>query len=168
ELTVNGAASATAPLPSAELRRPLRLTLSTFDQRSLVAIGDAALLALPLRTPPSGPAGAARRTDHTVGFEVVAHGGSIELQDLAVWRDVFYEPKPAGFAETSDAAGWRLGPREWFVVGDNQAVSLDSRVWSRRGGLPGRLILGRVPAGHGFAGQAAEPRSEVSPRPAIR
>lgn len=36
---------------------------------------------------------------------------------------------------------WRLGPDEWFVVGDNPRVSADSRHW---GPVPGRLVVGVV------------------------
>ncbi|MGL4513978.1 MAG: signal peptidase I [Lacipirellulaceae bacterium] len=40
--------------------------------------------------------------------------------------------------------GWRLGPDEWFVVGDNQAVSHDSRNWDAAPGVPTRLIVGTL------------------------
>jgi hypothetical protein len=40
--------------------------------------------------------------------------------------------------------GWRLGPEEWFVVGDNQAVSRDSRTWDAAPGVPTRLMVGVV------------------------
>lgn len=35
---------------------------------------------------------------------------------------------------------WRLGPEEYFVLGDNGAVSLDSRLW---GPVSRRLLFGR-------------------------
>jgi signal peptidase I len=40
--------------------------------------------------------------------------------------------------------GWRLGPDEWFVVGDNQAASRDSRNWDAAAGVRTRLIVGTV------------------------
>ncbi|QDT67454.1 Signal peptidase I V [Planctomycetes bacterium MalM25] len=39
---------------------------------------------------------------------------------------------------------WRLGTDEWFVVGDNQPVSIDSRNWEHAPGVPTRLIVGTV------------------------
>ena len=39
---------------------------------------------------------------------------------------------------------WLLGPDEWFVLGDNQAVSVDSRNWAHPPGAPGRLLVGVV------------------------
>ncbi len=37
---------------------------------------------------------------------------------------------------------WTLGPHEFFVVGDNLAVSEDSRTW-KRAGLPRGAMVGR-------------------------
>lgn len=39
---------------------------------------------------------------------------------------------------------WALGRDEWFVVGDNQNVSIDSRNWAAPAGVPSRLVLGVV------------------------
>jgi signal peptidase I len=39
---------------------------------------------------------------------------------------------------------WLLGTDEWFVTGDNQIASIDSRNWAAPAGLPSRLILGVV------------------------
>lgn len=42
------------------------------------------------------------------------------------------------------APDWQLGPEEWFLAGDNQIVSVDSRNWLHTAGLPTRLIVGVV------------------------
>ncbi|MEQ8849324.1 signal peptidase I [Botrimarina sp.] len=39
---------------------------------------------------------------------------------------------------------WRLGEGEYFVVGDNQRASVDSRNWGHAAGLPERLVVGVV------------------------
>jgi signal peptidase I len=44
----------------------------------------------------------------------------------------------AGGPETQ----YRLGREEYFLLGDNRPRSLDSRVWSRRGGVRKGMLLG--------------------------
>lgn len=39
---------------------------------------------------------------------------------------------------------WSLGPDEWFVTGDNQLDSIDSRNWAAPAGVPSRLVVGVV------------------------
>ena len=39
--------------------------------------------------------------------------------------------------------GWQLGPMEYFVLGDNSAVSDDSRSWPSGPGLDEKLLVGR-------------------------
>ncbi len=39
---------------------------------------------------------------------------------------------------------WRPGHDEWFVVGDNQVASVDSRNWAAPAGVPSRLVVGVV------------------------
>jgi len=39
---------------------------------------------------------------------------------------------------------WQLGREEWFVAGDNQLDSIDSRNWAAPAGVPSRLVVGVV------------------------
>lgn len=50
---------------------------------------------------------------------------------------VFYTPRAAG--QPSYSGPWQLGKDEYFVLGDNSPVSIDSRTW---GPIPERLIVG--------------------------
>ena len=75
-------------------------------------------------------------------------GERIALRDGAVWIDgepLRNPPELAGvyFGALAEPE-WRLGPDEWFVVGDRQSVSIDSRNWPHAAGAPGRLIVGVV------------------------
>ncbi|TWT88515.1 signal peptidase I [Pseudobythopirellula maris] len=127
-----------APLPPGER---LPIVCSSFDRQALVAVGDEALLRAAL-APPGGNGQFA----HPAGqrLAVSAWGGTVELGNLKVHRDIYYQGAPAGAASVAEPASWRLGPDELFVVGDNQAVSLDSRSWASGPGLPRRLVIGRA------------------------
>lgn len=54
---------------------------------------------------------------------------------------IFYTPRAAG--QPLRAGPWKLGQAEYFLLGDNSPVSIDSRTW---GPVPTRLIVG-VPLG---------------------
>lgn len=41
------------------------------------------------------------------------------------------------------ATGWRLGAAEYLVLGDNAAISDDSRSWPTGPGLPAELLVGK-------------------------
>jgi signal peptidase I len=48
------------------------------------------------------------------------------------------------YDDTADPqTGWRIGPYEYFVLGDNGAISDDSRNWRPRPGVDAKLLLGR-------------------------
>jgi signal peptidase I len=49
-------------------------------------------------------------------------------------------PDPIG---PGHAATWQLGPDEYFVIGDNAAVSDDSRSWVPKSGLDAKLLIGK-------------------------
>ncbi|MEM6799660.1 MAG: S26 family signal peptidase [Planctomycetota bacterium] len=123
-------------LPSVVAGSSLRILLSTFDRHAVLGINDCEVSILPLQ--------AVKTTDSASRLSVFASPqAKVGIEDLAVWRDVYYEWRPTDFRPASKG-GQVLGPDEWFVVGDNQAVSDDSRSW--RSPALGRLLVGRVAA----------------------
>lgn len=74
---------------------------------------------------------------------ISASGELVEVERLKLWRDVFYLD-PLGQA-TRWTAGKRLGPDEYFVLGDNPVLSIDSRNWPP-GSVTRRSLLGIVRA----------------------
>lgn len=105
-----------------------RMLWSTFDHRLLLAIDDQIVWQLDWPN-------AWRPED----IEIVARNGMATLEDLTLYRDIHYTWR-AG--DLRPAANWRLSPDEYFVIGDNQSLSYDSRNWPHKAGLPGRLVLG--------------------------
>ena len=51
-------------------------------------------------------------------------GVSVVVRNLRIGRDIHY----LGVGRA--AAGWRLGPDEYFLLGDNTSNSHDSRLWT--------------------------------------
>lgn len=68
--------------------------------------------------------------------------GIVKLGELQVWRDAYYHTRPV---DRWPLAGVTLGPGELFVVGDNVAISEDSRTWASHA-LRQELLIG-VPLG---------------------
>ena len=64
---------------------------------------------------------------------------SAEISQLALYRDLYYGDHAVGTAVERPVA-WSLGASEYFLLGDNSPVSLDSRVW---GPVSQRLVVGR-------------------------
>jgi len=75
-----------------------------------------------------------RAEDRGMTLAIGASGGRIEVSDLEVFRDVYYTPGSGGRSQ------YRLGPGEYFVLGDNSAHSADSRGWTEA--LTAGLMLG--------------------------
>ncbi len=142
-------------------------TLSLFDRQVLVAIDGRVVMAVPDDGTGGGVAGVDRREPPAVlggrrptlrvgarppqppndgRLAIGTTGLRGEIRDLAVWRDVYYARRPADrpLLPTGAAAlPWRLGPAEYFVLGDNAAVSDDSRSWLAGPGLDARLVIGK-------------------------
>jgi hypothetical protein len=68
-------------------------------------------------------------------------GTAIEVSNLRVLRDVFYlDPWAVGQTWSMQAAS---GTNEYFVLGDNPAISDDSRLW-KEPLLSKQQIIGKV------------------------
>jgi type IV secretory pathway protease TraF len=69
-------------------------------------------------------------------------GEMLEVWDLRLERDIYYTPPPPapwGMGETKA----RLGPGEYFVLGDNSPQSRDSRWHDFGPGIPEHLLIGK-------------------------
>ena len=69
-----------------------------------------------------------------------AAGLQVTLGELAVYRDIYYSRQAVGEVYDAESARLRLGSDEYYLLGDNSPISLDSRTW---GGVSARLLLGR-------------------------
>ncbi len=109
------------------------LEVSTFDRQLLVAIDGGAVLCYAL-------SGNVPREPTPQPFAIRRAKPQITLSELTVWRDIYLTNAPVGIAPSGLSARQKLGVDEFFVLGDNPSISVDSRSW---GPLPGRLLVGK-------------------------
>lgn len=135
EVTESGRHSATLQLEPKLLaslsRENISFELSNFDLKLLLTIDDRIVLRRPW--PNTRAAGTSRPV------AIGAAGLTVTLSDLTLYRDIYHTGYPAA-ASGPVASRWRLGPGEFFLLGDNAPVSADSRLW---GPVPARLIVGK-------------------------
>jgi len=93
------------------------------------------------------PPGTAPMTSQpSVELSISGRGVSIVLSRIAVYRDVHYVGASAGTigrgrVSSSEGELTRLGPGEYFLLGDNPAIAADSRWW---GPLPQAKLIGSI------------------------
>jgi len=112
-------------------KRPARLEFVVADHRVQFALDGRLLLEYDYKPADALP-GAGQRV-----LAVGAQGAKIRVRNLEVLRDVYYTADRRG-----GPAQYRLGEREYFLLGDNSPHSLDSRVWSPRGGVSADFLVG--------------------------
>lgn len=121
-----------------ELPHPgnLELAVSTFDCQFLVAVNGRTLVCYPWEPEPKDGTDA--------GLPAIAAAGSgVEISHVCLYRDVYYA-RPLGVL-----AAWGfdrpavLGADEFFCLGDNPELSVDSRSWPAGPGVPRGALLGK-------------------------
>ena len=118
------------------VRGKVQLELSNFDGQLLLAIDGR----VEMRR--SWPSAQAKGVDRPVW--IGSQGLDVSLDSLALYHDLYHSSQLAG-AVPPLATQWQLGADEYFLLGDNAPVSLDSRLW---GPVPRQLMLG-TPLGSG-------------------
>jgi hypothetical protein len=131
-----------AVLPAEALQQPMRLELSLMDRQFQFALNGAALFD-PVGEAESDPDRPAPRRP----LRMAAEGGQFRVSNIRVSRDVYYTPK------SEDRGPHRLASDEFFVLGDNSPVSLDSRCWEdpavHRDHLIGKPLVVHLPSRQG-------------------
>lgn len=121
---------------------PLRIEVSLMDQQLLVAVNDQLLFTPVFRSDRGRDEPPPRRP-----LRIAAQGGDFRVSQLRVFRDVYYTPK----SEKRDSR--QLGADEFYVLGDNSPVSIDSRSWDEpavhRDHLVGKPFMVHLPSQQG-------------------
>jgi signal peptidase I len=111
--------------------RSYRLELAFVDRRAILAL-DGREVEPPLDLPP-----AANRPGVARPLKIGARGVAAVVRNVRLDRDVHYTAGRHGSREPC-----RLGPDDYFMLGDNSGNSEDSRYWLSPG-VPARDLLGK-------------------------
>ncbi|MBT6153854.1 MAG: hypothetical protein HOK71_20395 [Planctomycetaceae bacterium] len=114
--------------------KPIHLEVSLFDRQALVTLNGQ----LPFEPWPF-PDSSGLVSPSTSPVRFGARGLNVGVSEVKLFRDVFYT---RGRGVNAIEQPYQLGDNEYFVLGDNSPVSLDSRSWSD-GALSGRLFIGK-------------------------
>jgi signal peptidase S26 family len=108
--------------PGLTAGRTYRIEFAFVDRRASLAIDGREVVA-PLDLP-FDPPGRERRGGMARPLQLGVYGASVAVRNLRMDRDIHY----LSVGKVGD--GWRLGPDEYFLLGDNTSNSHDSRLWA--------------------------------------
>ena len=131
----------TSPWPASLDNQPADIEMSLIDQQVIFAInGQLALPAWPIETPEGLPA-------PRCAVRIGARGLDVHVDQLKLYRDVYYTSARSRNGVNQPLT---LQAEEYFVLGDNSPISLDSRRWDKapvhRSLLLGKPFLVHLPS----------------------
>jgi signal peptidase I len=120
-----------------DLQRPVLVEWSVFDDQLLLAFDGRVVLNHAYK-PVQG-----RRQPSRTPLAIGVDGPGVEIRELKVFRDIYYGPA-VGFAQRwAVEAPVSLASGEFFVLGDNNPASQDSRSWPQGPAVTSRLLVGK-------------------------
>lgn len=131
-------------------QRPWLVEMSLFDRQLLFALDGEVVFQKPLEPltlPVKNGDGTAKDSTSDDPAKFGVRNLHVSVTDLTLYRDVYYTRGDARHGVTEPH---RLGPDEYFFLGDNSPVSLDSRSWTdaivRDNMLIGKPFLVHLPS----------------------
>ena len=110
---------------------------SLVDRQFLLAINGQTLVTQPFGRPKPP------RSPLISPVAICAQGIAVNVEDLRLYRDVYYA-RPPGFRHCRGIGRpAQLGEGEFYVLGDNSPASEDSRQWPEAGTVDAKLLLGK-------------------------
>ena len=70
-------------------------------------------------------------------------GLGLILENLRVYRDVYYTDPPKGVGSGTNTVQTQLAAHEYYVLGDNSPISSDSRNWRGGAAVSAKLLVGK-------------------------
>lgn len=132
----------TAVFDESWLDEPAHVEMSLFDRQVILAVnGEPVFTSYPFQT------GQAETAPDRSPIQLGARGLDVQVSDLRVYRDVYYT---TGKGRHGVHEPCPLNESEFFMLGDNSPVSLDSRSWGTaavsREQLLGKPLLVHLPS----------------------
>ena len=125
-LEEDGAVVAEAPLAGVEVGKSEWVTLENYDDRIVAGLGGREVLRHDYEPEVGG----------RKGVQFGARGADVLYERIIIERDVYYAyPRPSGNHP------YQLGGDEYFMLGDNNPASSDSRSWEHPG-VPEENLIG--------------------------
>jgi len=118
-------------------RNELAIDISLFDQQFLMAFDRE--VAVTYRYRPSNP----DRQPTSRPLAIGSQGLQVRLRDFRVYRDVYYTRPVGADGRWALDQPQPLKAGEYFVLGDNSPISLDSRTWPEGAAVPAMLLVGK-------------------------
>jgi signal peptidase I len=124
-------------IPTIGGQRPRQIDVSLVDRQFLLAVDDCTLAAFPMDRPGHLPQVTASP------LAIGADGPGVEIDNVRVYRDIYYTGATGGGAHWALDRPVRLAPDEYFMLGDNSPLSDDSRSWPQGPAVPANLLFGK-------------------------
>jgi len=117
-----------APLPALAAGSSTRVSLRNVDDELVVEIDGAVALRRPYVTRGIDPDGDPTARDGGARVVAGASGGTVELADVGLWRDIHYLPD-GNVPISARSSTYTVPDGEFMVLGDNTQNSWDCRQW---------------------------------------